>query len=333
MANPTAKVTATVKETTVQTVKTTPQKTATAKTTATSTTVPTTTVATRAPNAASADLPSAVVVAPKVVPGVSTVPAGTGIFSITSVGNVPVGGDGVVQLIVDNGWSPLFGDTYIDVSWDPSMIDYQSSVIKVLNTTAASSSDRSVRIMLGDFRRGYPQGRYPLAEITFRALREGTSTLSVSVDHVRLWSDDFSEFTDITGTASGRNGIFSTGPLPVDTQPLVTFTQNTLAPSSYSNDLDPTTVATTRTTTVQTSAAPSAVATVPTTLTPEVVYTAEALTPLPTAMATPSLDYGTYAQVTTRAQPSGVPVLAMAGIALGALIIVGGALLAGRRRR
>lgn len=328
----------TVPATTVTTQKTT-TKTTTSSTTkaAASTTKATTaptTARTVAPTAAgaSASAPSTVVAGPTVVPGTFTVPAGTGIFYVTSVGNVPVGADGVVQLVVDNGWSPLFGDTYIDVSWDPSLVDYQSSKIKVLNTTAAISSDRSVRIMLGDFRRGYPQGRYPLADITFRALREGSSTLSVSVDHVRLWSDDFSEFTDITGTASGRNGIFSTGALPVETQPIVTFTQNTLAPGSYSSDLDPTTVATTATTTAQTSATPSAVATAAATLVPEVVYTAEVVTSAPSAEPTPSPDYGTYAPVTTRAQSSGVPIPIVAGIAIGAVVLMGAAFIAGRRR-
>ncbi len=42
-----------------------------------------------------------------------------------------------------------------------------------------------VRIMLGDFRNGYPAGKYPLADVTFTALREGTTPLTVSVDHVR----------------------------------------------------------------------------------------------------------------------------------------------------
>ena len=265
--------------------------------------------------------PYSVVVAPTVVPGAFTVSPGTGIFSITSVGNVPVGSDGMVQLLVDNGWSPLFGDTYIDIAWDPGLIAYQSSRIKVLNTTAAISSDRSLRIMLGDFRRGYPQGRYPLADITFRALREGTSTLSVSVDHVRFWNDDFSEFTDVTGTASGRNGLFSTGALPLETLPLVTFTQNTLPPSSYSTDLDPTTVATTRTGTPTPSSTPSPTPTTPVMTQP--VMTAEVVTSTPAP--TPSPDYGTYALVSIRAEspktPSS-PVVVIAGLVIASIVLI-----------
>jgi hypothetical protein len=238
---------------------------------------------------------------------------------------VPVGGDGVVQLIADNSWQPLFGDTYIDISWDPSVVAYQSAAIKVLNTTAAVSSDRSVRIMLGDFRRGYPQGRYPLAAITLRALREGTSPLTVSVDHVRYWSNDFSEFTDITATASGQSGIFSTGALPTETVPLVTFTQNTLAPESYPTsdvaDLDtgftkaPTTAKTTEPTTVAT-------------IVTQQQATAIATATPPSATQTPYA-YGSYSPVSTRVQTSGVPVAGALAVSLAGLGIV--ALFARRR--
>lgn len=271
--------------------------------------------------------PHSVVAAPTVVPGAFSVSPGTGTFSITSVGNVPVGSDGVVQLLVDNGWSPLFGDTYIDIAWDPALITYQSSRIRVLNTTAAISSDRTLRIMLGDFRRGYPQGRYPLADITFRALREGTSTLFVSVDHVRYWNDDFTEFTDMTGTASGRNGLFSTGALPVETMPLVTFTQNTLPPASYSTDLDPTTVATTSTSTPTPSVTPSTTPSAPLPTAP--VVTAEVVTATPAP--TPSLDYGTYAPVSTRVENARTPTSPLAPIA--GLLLASIALLTIRRRQ
>jgi hypothetical protein len=336
----TAKVTttATPKPTTATTRATTAPTTAKTNTPATTspkTTAPTTVPTTKATTAptyqapATPSLPPAatVVSAQTIVPGAFTVPAGTGVFSITSVGNVPVGADGVVQLIVDNGWDPLFGDTYVDISWDPAMVTYESAAIKVLNTTAAVSSDHSVRIMLGDFRRGYPQGRYPLAAITLRALREGTSTLGVSVDHVRYWSNDFSEFTDITATASGRSGTFSTGALPVETQPLVTFTQNTLAPVSYpTNDIDAGVVSTTQTTATATTTAPTTVTTVETVATqpPATALT----TDLPTTNQTPYA-YGSYAPVSTRVQTSGIPI---AGVVVVSLGILGGVALVIRGR-
>ncbi|NLX48835.1 MAG: hypothetical protein GXY82_02950 [Methanospirillum sp.] len=260
-----------------------------------------------------------VVTGQAVVPGPYTVPPGTGIFTVTSVGHVPVGSDGVVQLVVDNGWSPLFGDTYVDISWDPSIVAYQSATIKVLNTTAAVSSDRSVRIMLGDFRRGYPQGRYPLAAITLRALREGTSVLTVSVDHVRYWSNDLTEFTDITGTASGQSGLFSTGPLPIETQPLVTFTQNTLAPESYpvdvEQDVETTTVAIT-TTVARTTPTPT---TAPPTST--VVPTATSVSPVTTGNPATPANTSTFAPVSTRITSSPLPgsLLSLAALCVGGL--------------
>lgn len=309
--------------------------TTTASRTDAPTTVRTTSVATTlAPTYEVPSMPAAVTVvtAPPVVGGAYTVPAGTGVFTITSVGNVPVGGDGVVQLIVDNGWSPLFSDTYIDVSWDPTMVSYRSGAIKVLNTTAAVSSDHSVRVMLGDFRRGYPQGRYPLAAITLRALREGTSTLTVSVDHVRYWSSDFSEFTDITATASARNGIFSTGALPVETQPLVTFTQNTLAPASYpANDIDPgaaATVTTTRETATATTTIPTTTASTTTLATAAPATATTTGSPSETLAPTPEVN-GTYAPVSTRVQGSGY---AVAGAVATTLGVLGAAALSARRR-
>lgn len=324
--------TATTKSTTAPaTVKTSTPATTTPKTTAPTTAPTTKAPATTAPTYEAPATPSlppaaAVVAAPTIVPGSFTVPAGTGIFSVTSVGNVPVGGDGVVQLIVDNGWTPLFGDTYVDISWDPSMVTYQSSAIKVLNTTAAVSSDRSVRVMLGDFRRGYPQGRYPLAAITLRALREGTSTLSVSVDHVRYWSSDFTEFTDVTATASGRSGIFSTGALPAETQPLVTFTQNTLAPVSYpTNDIDAGVGTTTQTT--ATTTAPTTVTTVETVATQPPATEVTTVVPSPSVNQTP---YGSYAPVSTRVQTSGFPAATVVAVSLA--ILGGVALLVHRRR-
>ena len=327
--------TVTTKTTTATTRATTSPTTA--KTSTPSTTAPKTTVQTAAPTTKATTAPTyeappapslppaaTVVSAQTIVPGAFTVPSGTGIFTVTSVGNVPVGADGVVQLIVDNGWNPLFGDTYIDISWDPTMVTYESAAIKVLNTTAAVSSDHSVRIMLGDFRRGYPQGRYPLASITLRALREGTSTLGVSVDHVRYWSNDFSEFTDITATASGRSGTFSTGPLPLDTQPLVTFTQNTLAPVSYpTNDIDAVAATTTQTTATSTTTIPTTIETVAT-QPPATAITTE----LPTTNQTPYA-YGSYAPISTRVQTSGTPV---SGAIVVSLTILGGVALLIRRR-
>lgn len=176
------------------------------------------------------------VTAVPVVSGPATVPSGTGVFSVTSIGNVPVGAIGTVQVVVDNAWQPPFSDTYVDIKYDPSMIRYSTSSIHVANTTAASKSDGMVRIMLGDFRNGYPQGKYPLADITFTALREGTTPLTVSVDHVRYWNSDFTTFTDISSTASTQSGAFSTGPVaatvatlaPVTVNPSVTY--ETVAP-------------------------------------------------------------------------------------------------------
>ncbi len=309
LKTPTVTATVTTGATTVATT-TTPAQTFTPLSTtpaSVTTTLPTTTTVTTEPIAS----------------GPATVPFGTGVFSVTSIGNVPVGGIGTVQVVVDNAWQPPFADTYVDIKFDPSMVRYLTSSIHVDNTTAAARSDDRVRIMLGDFRNGYPRGRYPLADVSFTALREGTSTLTVSVDHVRYWSQDFTEFTDITATASGRSGVFSTGALPVETQPLVTFTQNTLAPVSYPvNDIDAGFASTTQTTTAATTA-PTTVETVATQPPATVVTTVE---PSPSASQTLN---SSYAPVSTRVQSSGFP---LATVVVVSLAILAGAALFVRRR-
>ena len=295
------------------------------------------------------------VTASPVSSGPATVPFNTGVFSVTSIGNVPVGGIGTVQVVVDNAWQPLFADTYIDIKYDPTMVRYLSSSIHVANTTAASKSEGSVRIMLGDFRNGYPQGKYPLADVTFTALREGTTPLTVSVDHVRYWNNDFSKFTDISSTASTQSGSFSTGPLaatvptlaPVTGNPSVTY--DTLAPigtvpaavvsdvtaipvyvGASNVDTDEYTGVTTKTATPTPRPNLTANTTVPT-MPPTTVTTIATPTPqltLNTTISTP--------QTTVKTVQTSVPTTTKAALPFGALALValaGVALLLQRTRR
>ena len=139
--------------------------------------------------------------------------AGTGVFSISNVGNVSVGETGVATVFVTNNWIPNFGDTFVDVTFDPAAVAYVSSVVKVpSNTTNVQlEGNNQVRISLGDFRHGYPTGSYPIAQLTFKQLKSGSTPLTVTVDHVRYWSSDLTTFTDITNTTTTVSGVFSTG--------------------------------------------------------------------------------------------------------------------------
>ncbi len=289
--------------------------------------------------------------------GPATVPFNTGVFSVTSIGNVPVGAIGTVQVVVDNAWEPRFADTYIDVKFDPSMIRYTSSSIRVQNTTAASRSDGMIRIMLGDFRNGYPQGKYPVADVTFTALREGTTPLTVSVDHVRYWNSDFSKFTDISSSASTQSGSFSTGPIaaavptlaPVTGNPSVTY--DTLAPigtvptaaavvsdvtafpvnqGGVNRDSDEYTGVTTKTATPTPTPNLTANTTVPT-MPPTTITTVATPTPIPTLNTTISTPPTTVKTVQTS-----VPTTTKAALPFGALALValaGVALVLQRNRR
>ncbi|ACL16831.1 hypothetical protein Mpal_1517 [Methanosphaerula palustris E1-9c] len=192
------------------TATTVPTQTATVQTTTTPTTVSTT--ATTASSQAQV-----------ITPSVATVPANTGVFAIGSVGDVGVGQTAGATLYVNNAWSPVFGDTYIDITWDSSVAEYVSTDIKVSsNTTAAEGGNGHVRVALGDFKNGYPAGSYPIATINLKALKQGTTPLTVTIDHVRYWSSDLSTFTDITSSATAVSGVFSTGAVTAPTQVIVT---------------------------------------------------------------------------------------------------------------
>ena len=210
---------------TTTTATTTTQTTATVTTTVTPVTATTTTAIT-SPTTTMTPIPGQVISS-----GPATVPANTGIFAVSSIGNVAVGQTGVVTLYVDNAWNPRFGDTYVDLFWDASVAQYVSSEIKVpSNTTAIEGGDGHVRVALGDFKNGYPTGTYPIAMINLKALKDGTTPLTVTIDHVRYWSSDLSTFTDITASASAQSGVFSTGaiaaPTITTTLPVSTMTVN-----------------------------------------------------------------------------------------------------------
>jgi hypothetical protein len=202
--------------------------TATGTASATTTTQTTATVTTSTTTTTSSSTTATIPVQGQVISaGPATVPANTGIFAVSSVGNVAVGQTGIVTLYVDNAWNPHFGDTYVDLYWDASVAQYLSSDVKVSsNTTAIEGGDGHLRVALGDFRNGYPTGIYPIATINLKALKDGTTPLTITIDHVRYWSSDLSTFTDITASASAVSGVFSTGAIATPTQVVGTVTGN-----------------------------------------------------------------------------------------------------------
>jgi hypothetical protein len=164
--------------------------------------------------------------------------AGTGVFSISNVGNVSVGQTGVATVSVNNNWNPNFGDTYVYVSFDPTAVEFVSSTVKVpSNTTDVTLvGSGKVQISLGDFKHGYPAGSYPLAELTFKQLKSGTNPMTVTIDHVRYWSSDLTTFTDITDSASAVSGVFSTGAVSASVIPGMNNTTAFLAANGTAVD-------------------------------------------------------------------------------------------------
>ena len=186
------------------------------------------------------------VTAVPVVSGPATVPFNTGVFSVTSIGNVPVGAIGTVQVVVDNAWEPNFADTYVDITYDPSMIRYFGLVDPRRQHDGRLQERRHgpdharrlpERLPPGEI----PAGRHHLhgpprgdhAPGGLGRPRPGPGTVTLP------------KFTDISSSASTQNGTFSTGPVaatvatlaPVTGNPSVTY--ETVVPIGTVRDRGP----------------------------------------------------------------------------------------------
>ena len=136
--------------------------------------------------------------------------AGNGTFSIPSVPNVNVGDNLTATVYLDNTWSPKAADVYMHVRYDSSLLEYTGADFKIGNTVAATKdAQNSIFVQFGDFTNGYPNGRFPIADLKFRATGAGVSPLTVSIDHVRYYVNDMP--VDIGDTAAAESGVVTIG--------------------------------------------------------------------------------------------------------------------------
>lgn len=158
--------------------------------------------------------------------------AGVGTFSIeqTTVG-VGVGQFGIATLYMDNTWQPPADSVILHVGWDESVLEYVSTDWKVGNTVAATLNEPGdLTMSFADWANKYPGGRVPIADINFRGVTAGQTTVGIRIDSVRSHvGTSATEFTELTASSLSNPGIFTVGQgggtvvptVPVGTTPTI----------------------------------------------------------------------------------------------------------------
>jgi len=124
-------------------------------------------------------------------------------------------GVGVNQFVVgtlymDNTWEPLADDVYLYVTWDPAVIQFISADWRLGNTKQATlNSPGELYLQFADFANKFPNGNTPVADINFRAVGEGTTSVEVRIDHVR--SHEGTTFVDHSQSTIASPGTITVG--------------------------------------------------------------------------------------------------------------------------
>ena len=171
--------------------------------------------------------------------------AGVGTFSIEQTKSADVGQIGVVTLYMDNTWQPLADDVWLNVTWDGAVLGYISTDWKVGNSVSATlAGTNELFLQMADFTNNYPNGKVAIADINFKALTPGSSTMTPVVGHVR--SHDASgaldpslvPFGELTASAVTNPGTFTVGAGAATTVPTVVPTETgnvTVVPTETGN--------------------------------------------------------------------------------------------------
>ena len=166
--------------------------------------------------------------------------AGVGTFSLEQTKSADVGQIGVVTLYMDNTWQPLADDVWLNVTWDGAVLGYISTDWKVGNSVSATLADtNTLFLQMADFTNNYPNGKVAVADINFKALTAGSSTMTPVVGHARSHDaagnldPSLSPFGELTPSAVTSPGTFTVGAGAVTTVPTVVPTGNvtTVAPT------------------------------------------------------------------------------------------------------
>ena len=140
--------------------------------------------------------------------------AGVGTFSIeqTTV-NVGVDQFGVATLYMDNTWDPPADSAILHLGWDPAVIQYVSTDWRVGNSVSATlNTPGDLTLSFADWANKYPSGRVPIADINFRGVVAGQTTLGIRIDSVRSHVGvSPTEFVELTASSLSNPGIFTVG--------------------------------------------------------------------------------------------------------------------------
>ena len=137
-----------------------------------------------------------------------------GTFSIEQT-TVSVGVDqfGVATLYMDNTWDPRADSAILHLGWDPAVIQYVSTDWRVGNSVSATlNAPGDLTLSFADWTNKYPSGRVPIADINFRGVVAGQTTLGIRIDSVRSHVGvSPTEFTELTASSLSNPGIFTVG--------------------------------------------------------------------------------------------------------------------------
>jgi len=159
--------------------------------------------------------------------------AGVGTFSIEgSTTGFGVNQFGLATLYLDSTWDPRADDVFLYVTWDPNVVQYVSTDWKVGNSKAATlTSPGELFLQFADWTNQFPSGRIAIADINFKGLAPGRTSLDLRVDHVRSHvGASPTNFVDLTPSAITTSGSLTVGgegsvpttPVPTTATPLPT---------------------------------------------------------------------------------------------------------------
>ena len=140
--------------------------------------------------------------------------AGVGTFSIEQT-TVSVGVDqfGVATLYMDNTWDPSADGVTLHLGRDPAVIQYVSTDWRIGNSVLATlNSPGDLTLLFADWANKYPSGRVPVADVNFRGVTGGQTTLGIRIKSVRSHVGvSPTEFVELTASSLSNSGIFTVG--------------------------------------------------------------------------------------------------------------------------
>ncbi|WP_440951083.1 hypothetical protein [Methanosphaerula subterraneus] len=145
---------------------------------------------------------------------------GMAMFKVACPENVNTGDVVTATIIMDNNLNPVASDISLVVDWDGSVLQYQKTDFQVGNTTSTELyGTHTLEMMFGDFTKGYKNGEYDMAVITFVAIGPGETAPKVRVQRMNdLEGNDVSGKTEVKTTTITVIGDAITGPIPTVAQ-------------------------------------------------------------------------------------------------------------------